>query len=140
MPHSTAIIKSMVTPNDLICNPIGVGLADAHGSDGWNGDPEWRLQKGARSLILQTRLSFLCIVKTSFSRSCGKWPRSKPIDVAQDVGNQVSWDFEVDRLGADITPVAHDLDQPVSERRCRPSAPLRQNRDFARVRILVSSQ
>ena len=43
-----------------------------------------------------------------------------PVDAAQDVSQQLSRDCGLGHLGADITPVAHDLDQPVSERRQRP--------------------
>ena len=59
-----------------------------------------------------------------FRPSCGNWLWPEPLNAAQYVGKQVSWDCDLSHLERDVAPVAHDLapdlDQPVPERRQRP--------------------
>ena len=59
-----------------------------------------------------------------FRPSCRNRFSSEPIDAAQDISEQASWDCDLGHLKGYVAPVANDLaadlDQPVPERRHRP--------------------
>jgi hypothetical protein len=55
-----------------------------------------------------------------FRPSCRNRFSSEPVDAAQEVGEQVSRDCDLRHLERDVSAMAHDLDQPVPERRHRP--------------------
>ena len=65
--------------------------------------------------VFQTHLSCRPRAGAVFRRSCWGVLRSEPVDTAQDVGEEVTWDGDLGHLERDVATVAYHLRTDLDE-------------------------